>query len=249
MQIMYAFLLSIFTFSMTNHVSGQAILYPAPNGIKPSNAYKVNVDGRKAFVYQSTNASYVAFDIKGSVRLTIKVNQIVKRVSIKPGYLNIVPEFSDSVINIIIQHPEKIRIQLNNNKNMPLFIFANRPSQNSQISKDPYFQFDMKKRIFYAGLITHDSNHKLLSQEGDGGQNLFDKSIFLPDYIDYMTVKSQRRYLNIRSRGVPLAVRRSCHIKNHPINSLCTDFKESKDRVMRINRLPPQFFTANNKDC
>lgn len=84
---------------ISNVLKAQEIIYHSPDGLAPSEAFKVKKNGRNAFVYASTvPAAYCSFDMKGNTQITIQTNQKIKSVTIRPLALGIMPVVTYSTI-------------------------------------------------------------------------------------------------------------------------------------------------------
>jgi hypothetical protein len=158
-----SFLISALPFLL----NAQTGIYPVPAGLKPSAEYKVSVNGRDAFVYQSPiPAAYCSFDIEKPSEIVIKVNRDVKWVDIRPLSAGIKPVFKDSTIRIQLNKPQKLSVEINGSIKMPLFLFANSYESNKPSKKDPNVLFFEAGKIYYPGIIELKSNQSLYIEGG-----------------------------------------------------------------------------------
>ncbi|MCY7293579.1 MAG: hypothetical protein LH615_15485, partial [Ferruginibacter sp.] len=145
----------------------QPVLYPAPQGLSPSEQYSVKINGKDAFVYASpVPAAYCSFDINDAVEITIKANRDIKWVDIRPLALDIKPIFKDSTIHFKLSKPAQLSIELNGSIKMPLFIFANPPEKNKPNKNDANVLFFEAGKIHYPGIINLQSNQTLYVEGG-----------------------------------------------------------------------------------
>lgn len=125
--ILFFFVFTIFL----NSINAQGNIYPTPSGVKPSADYKVAIDRKPTFVYDSPiPASYCSFDMNGPVEIKIKANRDIKWVDVRPRSAGIHPVFRDSTIIFKINKLVQVSIGLNGSIKNPLFIFANAVENN-----------------------------------------------------------------------------------------------------------------------
>jgi hypothetical protein len=142
-------------------------LYPAPQGLKPSEDYEVLVNGKKAFVYASpVPAAYCSFEMNGPVDITIKANRDIKWVDVRPRSAGIQPDFKDSTIKLHLSKPVKLSIELNGSIRLPLFIFANSAEGNKPSRNDKNVIFFEAGKIHYPGIINVNSNETVYIEGG-----------------------------------------------------------------------------------
>ena len=110
------------------NVCGQVRPFQYPDSYKDSKYYSVSGSGKNLFVFDNPVASFSSFELVGKTLITIRANQDVKWVDVRPKNLHIKFNFgSDSTIQITLEHPCNISIELNGHLERPLFIFANAP--------------------------------------------------------------------------------------------------------------------------
>ena len=153
--------------SITCSSNAQTGTYPVTAGLKPSDEYKVTVNAKDAFVYQSPiPASYCSFDIDKPSEIVIKVNRDVKWVDVRPLSAGIKPVFKDSTIRIRLAKPQKLSVEVNGSIKMPLFLFANSHEGDKPSKNDPNVIFFGAGKIYYPGIIELKSNQSLYIEGG-----------------------------------------------------------------------------------
>lgn len=142
-------------------------IYTPPEGLKPSEEYTVQVNGKNAFVYASpVPAAYCSFDMSGAVDITIKVNRDIKWVDVRPLSAGVKPVFKDSTIHLRLNRPQQLSIELNGSIKTPLFIFANAPEENKPHKNDPNIIYFEAGKIHYPGIIKVQSNQSVYIEGG-----------------------------------------------------------------------------------
>ncbi len=153
------FLFPLYVISMVygkevNNNGSKVIVYPAVPGLIASDLYSVEANGEKIWTEKfKTNMDIsklpdwfiepytkvqqeihqASFSCKGGVKISIKIPDSIKNVSIHPVSRGIKPEIKGDDITFTIPGPDKLYIQINDLP--PLFIFAN-PVENEKISPD-----------------------------------------------------------------------------------------------------------------
>jgi hypothetical protein len=108
------------------------VTYPAPQGEKASDDYKVDAGGKPVFVYTAPvlrggPASYAYFDFSGSVSVSVTSTREIGTVKILPTSYGIKPIVSGNSISFTLSKPANLTIELNGNIERPLHLFANPP--------------------------------------------------------------------------------------------------------------------------
>ncbi|PWT95986.1 MAG: hypothetical protein C5B52_16720 [Bacteroidetes bacterium] len=142
-------------------------IYPAPEGIIPSQSYRVQVNGESAFVYNSPiPAAFCSFDMNGPVDIIIQADRDIKWVDIRPLSAKIKATFNDSTIKIHLDKPVHLSIELNGNIKNPLFIFANPFESNIPSSIDKNVYFFKAGKTYHPGIIKLKDNQTLYIEGG-----------------------------------------------------------------------------------
>jgi len=124
-------------------LAGDAVVsYPAPQGEKASEDYKVDAGGKPVFVYtvpvlRGGPASFAYFDFSGSVTVSVTSTRLIGTVKILPTSYAIKPTVSGNSISFTLSKPLNLTIELNGDIPRPLHLFANpleadRPDQTSK---------------------------------------------------------------------------------------------------------------------
>lgn len=147
--------------------AGQVKLYPAPFGVPASATYRVYIDGKETFVYDSpVPASFCSFDMSGPVDIVIKASQDIKWVDVRPLSANIQPAFKDSTIVLHLKKPVQLSVELNGSIKTPLFIFANPPETHIPSVKDKNVLVFKAGATYHPGIITLKDNQTLYIEGG-----------------------------------------------------------------------------------
>lgn len=160
-------LLCLLSVAGVSGVRSQAILYPAPAGLKPAPDFQVSIDGRPAFVYASPiPASFCSFDLLGPVTVVIKANRDVRWVDVRPFSAHVKPEFHDSTIVLHLRKPQKLSIEVNGLLQSPLFLFANPKETGKPSPTDTNVIYFAAGKQYTAGIIRLKSNQSLYVEGG-----------------------------------------------------------------------------------
>lgn len=151
----------------TVHVTAQAVIYPFPQGVESSKAYKVLVNNRDVFVYDAPVAPITSFDMAGPVVIEIQADRDIKWVDIRPRNLGIKPEFKDSTIRFKLEKPCNISIELNGEySNKPLYLFANPSEKNRPTKGTKGVHFFEAGKVYTPGIIEVKSGETVYIEGG-----------------------------------------------------------------------------------
>ncbi|MCX7046005.1 MAG: glycosyl hydrolase family 28 protein [Candidatus Sumerlaeota bacterium] len=108
------------------------VAYPAPQGEKASEDYKVEANGKAVFVYTAPvlrggPASFAYFDFSGEVTVTVTATSEISAANILPASYSIKPAISGNKISFTLTKPANLTIELNGKFEKPLHLFANPP--------------------------------------------------------------------------------------------------------------------------
>ena len=129
------------------------VSYPAPQGEKASEDYKVDAGGKPVFVYtvpvlRGGPASFAYFDFSGSVTVSIASTRKIGTVKILPASHGIKPTISGDSVSFTLSKPLNLTIELNESIERPLHLFANPPEADRP---DP-----TSKDVIYFGAGVHE---------------------------------------------------------------------------------------------
>jgi hypothetical protein len=148
------FLIIVMLFSGCN--KGNLVIYPAPESEKHSDDYTIMVNGQDVFCYEArvydtrytegmlygekglaySTVSFAYFDISGSVKVKVAVNDDVASAVIRPLSHNIVPVVRNNTIEFTIHEPGSYTVEPNGSDKRVLHLFAN-PLQEKPDLSDP----------------------------------------------------------------------------------------------------------------
>jgi hypothetical protein len=122
----------VFKMSQTVNAGDAVVTYPAPQGEKASEDYKVDAGGKPVFVYTAPvlrggPASFSYFDFSESVTVTVVSMRKIDSVKILPASYAIKPTVSANRVSFTLSKPGNLTIELNDNFDRPLHLFANPP--------------------------------------------------------------------------------------------------------------------------
>jgi hypothetical protein len=145
----------------------QGQVYPAPVGLKPSAQYRVKVNGKDCFVYDSpVPAAYCMMDFTGPLDIEIISARDVKWVDLRPRSSGVQARFTDSIIRLRLTKPMTLSLELNGSLKIPLFIFANPPEKNKPMRNSPGVHYFESGKIHYPGLIEMKSGETVYIEGG-----------------------------------------------------------------------------------
>ncbi|MBI4978087.1 MAG: endo-polygalacturonase [Spirochaetes bacterium] len=148
-----AVMISLPIFTMLNAAETVRI-YPAPSGVPLSSTFTAQADGRDVPVYVTTVlsekpeerqksaknnmlTSFASFDMRSGVRVTVRSSTAVTSAKILPTSSGIQPVISGRQIEFTISKPGQIALELNDDWQNTIQIFANPFETNIPRSDDP----------------------------------------------------------------------------------------------------------------
>ncbi|TXG39051.1 glycosyl hydrolase family 28 protein [Seonamhaeicola maritimus] len=165
------FLVSVFIFSCNDKSKNKqntenVKVYPAPEGIELSQAFKVEVEGKEVPVYNFTIparepiprlnhsrsefglASFASFDMNAKAEVKVTYPEAVNSVKILPTSYGVESTVEGNVITFSIDKPSNLTIEVNGDWYESLHIFANSFEENVPDKDDP--------NVIYFGPGVHD---------------------------------------------------------------------------------------------
>ena len=139
-------------------------LFPNPPDYKPAPDYKLRVNGREVFVYNSDYNPYAIFNFEGTVNIEIQTSNDLKWVNIRPLNDSISSDFKGNSMFFTLNKPGKFSIEINGETDRALFLFTG-PIQSPQLPESKIIRFDAGK-IYNAGTIELHSNDILFIEGG-----------------------------------------------------------------------------------
>ena len=114
-------------------LAGDAVVsYPAPQGEKASEDYKVDVGGKPVFVYTASvlrggPASFAYFDISRPVTVSVTAARKIGTVKILPTSYGIKPIVADNKVSFTVTKPANLTIEPNGDSERPCICSPTRP--------------------------------------------------------------------------------------------------------------------------
>lgn len=193
-------------------VTATVTTYPGPEGIKASDKYSVEINGKSSFVYKTVDqtnknirsASFTDFAFSGGSATIKVVSQLgtIGSVIVRPLSLGIKPIINGNVMTFNIDKPCKLSVEIAGvyTKDL-LFIFADAPEVNVPSPTDP--------NVIYFGPGVHDigSNYTI-----PGGKTLY---IAGGAYVTGAIKNRDQSNIKILGRGV-ISGRTVPHVDWHP---------------------------------
>ncbi len=105
-------------------------IYPAPDGAAKAGDFRVSVDGRDVFVYDSEVAGFAYFSFAGSCRVAVRADHDFEKVDIRPKHRGIQYSRDGRTILLALDRPCHLSIEFDGDIKRPLFLFANPPERN-----------------------------------------------------------------------------------------------------------------------
>ena len=150
----------------------RVVLYGGPSGIKAAKDRIITVNGKALFVYDTpvnlkrtfekdpklTSTPMAYFDFSGKVDIKIKApGKKIKSAIIRPLSLGIKPTISGDTIEFVIDKPGSFTIELNNEIDRAVHLFANSIETNPPLKDDANVMY-FGPGVYKAGSIPVKSN-------------------------------------------------------------------------------------------
>lgn len=133
----------VFTFvTLLSAAESKLVLYPAPEGEKPSADYTFEADGKPVFVYTAATlhggpASFAYFDFSGEVKLKVKSARKVEKAVVRPLSSGVTPTLEGDTISFSLNQPRNLSLEINGSFIRPLLLFANPLETDVPDAKNP----------------------------------------------------------------------------------------------------------------
>jgi polygalacturonase len=180
------------------------VLYNAPADAEAANDFKVEINGKRAFVYTTRLAAFTYFSMSEKVEVTVTFEGSIHECDIRPLNRNINSKIEDHKIHFVLDSPCNISLEINKNIKRPLFIFANPVEANIPDKGDKNVLFFEAGKIHYTGEIALKSNQTLYIEGGaivrghimtDKGKNIKIRGRGILDNSEY--IKGEHRPIEI----------------------------------------------------
>jgi len=147
-------LITILTCALAlNAHAANLITYDAPDGAEAAPEYKLEVNGRQIFVYNTRPAALAYFSFEGTVDVTVTFLSPVQSYDIRPKNRKIESELNRNRIHFTLDRPENLSVEINKNIKRPLFIFANPLESDIPDREDKNVLFFEAGKIHYPGEV------------------------------------------------------------------------------------------------
>ncbi len=129
------------------------ITYPAPDGAARAKDFRVRVNGREIFVYDTEVAAYAYFSFDRRAEVEVLPGIDVKRVDVRPKSSGIQPALRDNTIRFTLAQPANLSVELNGESKRVLYLFANPLETDAPSPKDAKVRYFAPGQIYDAGTI------------------------------------------------------------------------------------------------
>jgi hypothetical protein len=136
-------------------------LYPAPDGAPPAGDFRITVDGRGLFVYDSQVAAFAYFSFAGTCRVAVTADRDFTQVEIRPKHRGISYSRDGRTICFELDRPCHLSVELDGNLKRPLFLFADPPESDVPQPNETGVRYFGPGRIHEAGEIVLQSRETL----------------------------------------------------------------------------------------
>ena len=144
----------LFLFGSCKRGQNELIIYDAPESLTNSKFYKVTVNKRPVFVYDTKvgydafdlesekfnpdSASFAYFDFSGRVNIEIEsFYDKIDTVIVRPLSKGIIPKIIDNVVSFSLDSPQMLSVEINGNSTTNLMLFANEIEKSKPNPSDP----------------------------------------------------------------------------------------------------------------
>ena len=127
--------------------ASKLVIYDTPENMEAAPEFKLEVDGRNVFVYNTRSAAFAYFSFEGKVNVKITFTSPVYHFDIRPKSQNITGELYRKQVQFSLDNPANLSVEINKNLKRPLFIFA------SPLERDVPSKADKDVLFFEAGKI------------------------------------------------------------------------------------------------
>jgi polygalacturonase len=142
-------------------------IYPFPSGVEPAKDFTIKINGRNAFVYDSSVGAIVHFESSALVNVEIEcINLDVKNVTIRPAKYALNYVIKEGVIMLQVPVAVDLSVEFNGNITRPLFIFANVPDKNKPDSTASNTRFFKAGHVYVTGPVQLKENERVYIEGG-----------------------------------------------------------------------------------
>jgi len=147
--------------ALCRHGKCDVVVYPAPEGEELNSKFKVSVDGMDVPVYNARICTediqgrhkagivaesdlhyditgFASFDLKkGSVKVTVSVDDPIYTVKILPTSFHIIPSMNGKSVTFEVDHPQQLTVEVNGDHIRSLHLFVNPEETDIPDPNDP----------------------------------------------------------------------------------------------------------------
>lgn len=128
--------------------------------------YKVKVNGGEEEVHSTELGCFCQFEMDSPVKVEIFCSQAINKVDIRPKSRNISTECSEGKIELNLPSPAKLSIEINEDVENPLFLFADSPENSRPDPEDPNVKYFKSGQRYETGEIELTDNQTLYIERG-----------------------------------------------------------------------------------
>lgn len=137
--------------------------YPTPAGLAPAPDFRVWVNGRELFLYDTKPAAIGSFDFTGTVTVELTGTQDIKWVDVRPKSRGIVPVIANNRARFTLDRPGQFSIEFHNESKRVIHLFANPPETTRPRPDAPGVRYFRGGRVYDVGALNlKDGEHLYL---------------------------------------------------------------------------------------
>jgi hypothetical protein len=127
--------------------------YPVPDGVEPSDDFRLRAEGEEVFVYQCPVASYAILELRGEAALQVDVAFDFETAKVRPLSRGVEPHVDGRTVALRLEGPCRLSLELDNDLERPLFIFACPPEQDVPEPGEEGVRYFEGGKVHEAGLV------------------------------------------------------------------------------------------------
>jgi hypothetical protein len=105
--------------------------YPQATGVEASPDYRVRAGGKDIFVHKTPAFSMTTFAFTGDAEVVVEVQRSITAAVIRPLSLGVTATVNSNTLSFRISRPCNLAIEVDDDLQRPLFLFANAPEVNA----------------------------------------------------------------------------------------------------------------------
>lgn len=144
--------------------SGEIQVYSYPRISPQSRDFKIKVNGKEIFVYQTSAEPFAAFSGSGTVHIEVETTQPNPNIGISPKKLGIVPKIEGNKISFDLPSGSKVALVI---ESKPiLFIYADKVAENVPSPSDKGVYYFKAGQVYEVGELRLKDNETLYIEGG-----------------------------------------------------------------------------------